>query len=311
MKRRVLIIAAFVLSGCLLLCSCGKKEEPVPETSLVEEESGYEKNDVTMEVAKDDALRSFLNAFDPFTDGGAAGSMDYDYRDTISVRRLMDCLFGQRSCADYPAYPLAQPAYEGDVMNVSGESFSWVAENIFHVPSSDIAAYQEAAPAYSDGAFSTTITKNINGVQWYYSDFTVTRAEYDGSYYYVKYKRNHDDPSVGGEVYQKEYYTVLAKENVGGSEYWTMYTHSSAGFNYVIADENLLPDVTFEEEKEMVINAETAVTMRSGPSTEYGAITSYNPGVPVMAVGTKGEWTYVHYYDHYGWIFSEFLSENQ
>ncbi|MDO4734730.1 MAG: SH3 domain-containing protein [Lachnospiraceae bacterium] len=310
MKRRVLIIAAFVLSGCLLLCSCGKKEEPVPETSSIEEDSAYEKNDVTMEIAKDDVLRSFLNAFDPFTDGGPAGSMEYDYRDTISVRRLMDCLFGQRCCADYQAYPLAQPAYEGDVLTVPGESFSWAAENIFHVPASDVAAYQEAAPAYSDGAFSTTITKNINGVQWYYSDFTITRAEYDGSYYYVKYKRNHDDPSVGGEVYQKEYYTVLAKENIGGSEFWTMYTHSSNGFNYVIADENLLPDVTFEEEKEMVINAETAVTMRSGPSTEYGAITSYNPGVPVMAVGTKGEWTYVHYYDHYGWIFSEFLSED-
>ena len=59
MKRRVLIIAAFVLSGCLLLCSCGKKEEPVPETSSIEEDIAYEKNDVTMEIAKDDVLRSF------------------------------------------------------------------------------------------------------------------------------------------------------------------------------------------------------------------------------------------------------------
>ena len=61
----------------------------------------------------------------------------------------------------------------------------------------------------------------------------------------------------------------------------------------------------------MIINTETAVTMRSGPSTDYDAIASYNPGVPMMAIGTKDDWTYVHYYDHYGWILSEFLSESK
>ena len=310
MKKYLIISTIFVLCGTFLLSGCGKKEEPVPETSMPVEETITEKTDVTMKTAQDDNLRSFLNAFDSYTDGGAAGSMEYDYRDTISVRRLMDCLYGQRCCADYQAYPVPQPSYEGDVMIVSGDAFSWAAENIFHVPSNDVADYQGVAPAFTDGSFSSTITKNDNGVQRYYSNFTITRAEYDGTYYYVKYKRNHDDPSVGGEVYQKEYYAVLGTENIGGSEYWTMYTHSSNGFNYVIADENLVPDVTFDAEKEMVINTETAVTMRTGPSTDYDAITSYNPGITVMAIGTKGDWTYVHYYDHYGWIFSEFLSES-
>ncbi len=310
MKNKWFVIATAFLCLGMLLAGCGKKEEPVPATTFVEEEESYEKTDVTMEVAKDDGLRAFLNAFDPFTDGGSAGSMEYDYRDAISVRRLMDCLFGQRCCANYEAYPVSQSTLSGDVLTVPGDAFSWTAENIFHVPANDSANYTNSAPAYSDGNFTSTITTNDNGVQWYYSDFTITRAEFDGTYYYIKYKRNHDDPSIDGEVYQREYYAVLGKENIGGTEYWTLYTHSSNGFNYVIADENLVPDVTFEEEKEMVINTETAVTMRSGPSTDYDAITSYNPGVPMMAIGTKGEWTYVHYYDHYGWIFSEFLSEN-
>ena len=310
MKKLGIIAVAFLLLMTLLAAGCGgKKEESVPETSIPETEAEYQKNDVTMETARDDSLRAFLRAFDPYTDGGNAGSMEYDYRDTISVRRLMDCLYGQRCAADYSLYPVGQVSWAGDVLTVPTDSFTWVAEHIFHVPSNDVADYKGASPALSDTGFSATITKNINGVQWYYSDFTVLRAEFDGTYYYVHYKRNHDDPSVGGEVYQQEYYAVLGKENLGEGEYWTLYTHSSNGFNYVVPDENLIPDVYFESEKEMVINTETPVTMRTGPSTEYGAISSYNPGILVYGVGTKGEWTYVHYYDHYGWIYSEFLTE--
>ncbi len=313
MKKYLILATAVLLTLCFAAGCGGKKEEPVPTTSVpaAAEEDVYEKKDVTMETARDDSLRAFLTAFDPYTDGGPAGSMEYDYRDTISVRRLMDCMFGQRCCVDYKLYPVPDKSLKGKVMKVPGESFSWVAERIFHVPSNDVADYKSASPAFADEAFSATVEENINGVLWYYSDFTVTRAEYDGTYYYVRYKRNHDDPSVGGEVYQQEYYAVLSKEWIDEKEYWTLFTHSSNGFNYVVPDENLVPDVTFEEEKEMVINTETAVTMRSGPSTDYDAIASYNPGVPMMAIGTKADWTYVHYYDHYGWILSEFLSESK
>lgn len=310
MKKRGLFLIAVMLCLVLFAAGCGgKKEEPVQETSEPVTEETYEKKDMTMELARDDDLRAFLYAFDPYTDGGQAGSMEYDYRDTISVRRLMDCLFGQHCCADYSLYPVTQPVWSGDVMSVPGESFTWVAEHIFHVPSNDAADYKGASPAYADESFSGTITKNINGVQWYYSDFNILRGEYDGTYYYIRYRRNHDDPSVEGEVYQKEYFAVIGKEEVSGMEYWTMFTHSSNGFNYVVPDEALLPDTYFPAEKDLTINTETPVTMRSGPSTEYGAIVSYNPGIVVSGVGTKGDWTYVHYYDHYGWIKSEFLSE--
>ena len=310
MKKTGRLLAAILLCTAVFAAGCGgKKTEPVPETTLPAEEDSYSKEDVTMEVARDDALREFLNAFDPYTDGGQPGSMEYDYRDTISVRRLMDCLYGQRCCVDYKAYPVPQVTWAGDVLTVPGESFSWVAEHIFHIPTNDISDYMNSSPAYSDGGFSSTITLNINNVQWYYSDFTILRAQYDGSYYYVHYKRNHDDPSVGGDVYQQEYYAVIGKETVGGGEYWTLYTHSSNGFNYVVPDENLVPDVYFENEKELIINTETPVTMRMGPSTEYGAISSYSPGILMYGIGTKGDWTYVRYYDHYGWILSEFLSE--
>ena len=312
MKKRILALVLLLVLGCVA-AGCGKKEEPVQPTSEPASvpEDEYEKRDATMELAKDDDLRAFLRAFDPFTDGGEDGSMEYDYRDTISVRRLLDCLYGQRCCADYSLYPVAKTVMEGDVLDVPGESFSWVAEHIFHVPVNTIADYKNACPAYDDDVFSETIRKNVNGVQWYYSDFTILRAEEDGSYYYVHYRRNHDDPSVEGTKYQKEYYAVLGKEKVADGEFWTMYTHSSNNFNYVVPDEELTPDVTFDKEKEMYIHADTPVTMRMGPSTEYGAICSYNPGVPVMAIGTKGEWYYVHYYDHYGWIRGDLLSEEK
>lgn len=309
MKKKYLILAAAVLVLCLAAAGCGKKKEQIPETSLpAETEDTYEKTDVTMELAKDDGLRQFLRAFDTYTDGGPAGSMNYDYRDTIGMRRLMDCLFGQRCCADYSLYPILQPSLNGNVQSVPMGAFQWVALNIFHVQSSEIESYKNASPAFSGDAFSGTITLNINGVQWYYSDFTILEATFDGTYYYVRYRRNHDDPSVEGAKYQQQYYAVLAKENVEGSDYWTMYTHSAGAFNYVVADKNLIPDKEFNPEKEMIINTETPVTMRSGPSTDYEALTSYNPGITVSAVGTKGDWTYVHYYDHYGWIYSEFLS---
>ena len=163
-----------------MAAACGSKEEPAAEIETETlEETSYEKEDVTMAIAKDDELRAFLNALDPYTDGGSAGSMEYDYRDTISVRRMLDCLFGQRCCADYQIYPVPQPAMAGDVMKVPGEAFSWVAERIFHIPANDAADYKRASPAYSEETFAGTITKNDNGVQWYYSDFTITRAEHD------------------------------------------------------------------------------------------------------------------------------------
>lgn len=315
MIKRIAAWSCLLLFSLIVAFGCGKKEEPVQPTSEpVSEpvtEASNQKSDATLEIARDDTLRDFLNDFDPYTDGGEDGSMEYDYRDTISVRRLMDCLFGQRCCVDYKIYPTPQPAVEGDVMRVPGEAFSWAAEHIFHVPVNDIADYKSASPAYADDAFSGTLEENENGVQWYYSDFTVLKAEKDDTYYYVHYRRNHDDPSVDGTKYQKEYFAILGKEKIDNGEYWTLYTHSSNNFNYVVPDEELTPDVVFEAEKEMHVNTETPVTMRMGPSTDYGAICSYNPGITVMAIGTKGEWVYVHYYDHYGWIRGDLLADGR
>ena len=317
MKKRLLALLCLLALCALTVCGCGgKKEEPVQETSLPAEpesetEADYQKRDVTMELARDDSLRAFLYAFDPYTDGGRPGEMEFDYRDKIGAREVMDGLYGQRCCADYSLYPVVQPTVEGGVQKVPFESFSWVAEHIFHVPVDEIEEYKSSCKAFSDDVFRGKTETNINGVQWYYSDFTILRAEEDGTYFYVNYRRNHDDPSVDGAKYQQEYYAILKKDKVADSEYWTMLTHSSSGFNYVEPDEEVKPDVVFETEKEMYVNADTPVTMRMGPSTEYGAISSYNPGIPMMAVGTKGDWVYVHYFDHYGWIHADLLSEEK
>lgn len=297
----------------MLLSACGGKKDDIQETSVPAEDQTEsseitEKEDVTMKTAKDDSLRSFLDAFDTYTDGGAPGSMEYDYRDTISVRRLMDCLFGQRCCVNYSTYPVAQPVNAGNIMTLPGDSFSWAAVNIFHVPSNDVSDYMGSSPAFVNNEFTGTITLNENGVWWYHSDITIKKAEFDGRYHYVQYRRNHDDPSPKGDRYQADYYAILEKEEIGGAEYWTLYTHSSGGFNLVVEDKNLIPDEEYDPEIEMIIVADTPVTMRSGPSENYEKISSYSPGVPMMVIGKKGDWYFVHYYEHYGWMYSEFLA---
>lgn len=306
--KKILVLMIIGVLSLSALYGCGKKEEPVIETTEPEDIPG-EKENVTMEVAKDEQLRSMLYMFDKYTDGGWPGSMEYDYREQVSSRRLLDCLHGQRCCADYSLYPVAQTYGDGSTLTVPGESLSWVATNIFHVPQNEVANYQRTCSCYSDGNYIGTITLDENKVDWYYSDFTITKAEFDGTYYYIKYKRNHDDPRTDGDVYQQTYFAVMAKEQVDGKEYWTLYTHSMNTFVLIIKDPNLEPDVTFDVEKEMITVGDSNVKLRSGPSQDYDSVTVLAPGILVYAMGTKGDWTYVRYYDHYGWVYSELLGE--
>ena len=309
MKRSIarIIVAAFVLSlAVTALLACGKKEEEVILTTEDMDFGPDPKENVTMEVAKDDNLRKMLTAFDPYSDSGTPGSMEYDSRNEISNRRLLDSLYGQRCCADYTLYPVPQVIESDSSMSVPAEAFSWVATNIFHVPQNVVADYKRTCASFADNNFTGTITLDENQVKWYYSDFTIVRAEYDGTFYYIKYRRNHDDPRIEGNKYQQIYYAVMAKEEVSGEEYWTLYTHSADAFIPVVKDPNLDPDNTLDEVP-MLTTADSNVIVRSGPSTEYDRVTVLAPGILVYALGTKGDWTYVRYYDHYGWIYSELL----
>ncbi len=314
MKRKFKEIAALlcicVLTG-LMIAGCGQKQEEPEPTTIAPEVLPGEKVNVTMEIAKDENLRIMLRKFDKYTDGGEPGSMEYDYRNEISNRRLLECMFGQRCCIEYSLYPVEQVVDHGDSMSISGESVSWVARNIFHVPSNTIADYERTCSSFDGGSFSGITSVDENGVEWYYSDFTIQKAEFDGVYYYIKYRRNHDDPRTDGTAYQKEYYAVITKEDIDGKEYWTLFTHSSHQYNLIVEDKNLIPDETFAEEIEMLTDSDSNVVMRSGPSKEYDQVTVLAPGILVNAMGTKGEWTYVRYYDHYGWIYSELLSKYQ
>ena len=74
----------------------------------------------------------------------------------------------------------------------------------------------------------------------------------------------------------------------------------------VVKDPNLEPDEVLNE-VEMLTISDSNVVVRSGPSKEYDRVTVLAPGILVYALGTKGDWTYIRYYDHYGWIFSELL----
>lgn len=309
MKKTIARIIMVLLTLALIaaaLTACGKKEEEVILTTEDMDFGPDPKENVTMEVAKDDQLRGMLFAFDPYSDNGAPGSMEYDSRNEISNRRLLDSLFGQKCCADYSLYPVPQVSETENVMSVPAESFSWTATHIFHVPQNVVADYERTSNSFSDNSFSGAITLDENKVKWYYSDFTIVRAEYDGTYYYIKYRRNHDDPRIGGTKYQQIYYAVMAKEMVDNQEYWTLYTHSADSFIPVVKDPNLEPDEVLNE-VEMLTAGDGNVVVRSGPSKEYDRVTVLAPGILVYALGTKGDWTYIRYYDHYGWIFSELL----
>jgi len=77
MKKRIVILISLFLVMMLLAGCGGKKEETIIETSEPETES-RESSDVLLEVSRSDSWRSFMLAFDPYTDGGPAGSMEYD-----------------------------------------------------------------------------------------------------------------------------------------------------------------------------------------------------------------------------------------
>jgi len=305
--KKIVVLGVAAMLVLSVLAGCGKKKEEVVVPTTEEDAGTGERDNVTMEVAKDEQLRSMLYMFDKYTSTGRTGAMEYDYREQVSNRRLLDCLWGQRCCADYSLYPVAQASYNGTTLTVPSESLSWVATNIFHVPSNEVADYQRTSSGYTDGNYVGTITLDENQVEWYYSDFTITKAETDGKYYYIKYKRNHDDPRIDGDVFQQIYFAVMAKEKIDGKEYWTMFTHSANTFVLIVEDPNLVPDVTFDTEKEMITVADGNVVLRAGPSKDYDSVTVLAPGILVYAMGTKGDWTYVRYYDHYGWIFSELL----
>ncbi|MBO4835965.1 MAG: SH3 domain-containing protein [Lachnospiraceae bacterium] len=307
MKKSLMIFLAMILLGSVL-SGCGKKEEEVIVTTIDEDFGPGAKENVTMEVARDDDLRKMLFAFDLFTNDGRAGSMEFDSREEISGRRLMDCMFGQKCCVDYTLYPVPQVVDTGTSMSVPAESVSWVATHIFHVPQNIVADYQRTSANFSDGNYSGAITLDENGVRWYYSDFTIIRAETDGEYYYIKYRRNHDDPRIEGTAYQQIYFAVMAKEMVENKEYWTLYTHSADAFIPVVKDPNLEPDEILNE-VEMVTVGDSNVVVRSGPSREYDRVTVLAPGILVYALGKKGDWYYIRYYDHYGWIYYELLEK--
>ena len=164
--KKIIMIIAAVIVVLAMLSACGqKKEEVIPTTKADEDFGPGIKENVTMEVAKDDDLRKMLYAFDPYTDGGQPGSMEYDCRNEISNRRLLDCMFGQRCCVDYSLYPVPQVTDTGAVMSVPAESVSWTATHIFHVPQNVMADYETTSSTFSYGNFSRTIILYENGVK--------------------------------------------------------------------------------------------------------------------------------------------------
>lgn len=313
-KKILSILLVCILSLCVLF-ACGKKEvKEEKETTTKEEPTTHEPVNVLMEVAADDDFRhAFRDAFDTFNDGSAPGSMTYDYRDANSVNALLSCMYGPKACVDYSLYPVEQPVDNGSSVQLNADSLKWVAMNIFHAEESLVDKFIKSCPDCNNGVFSKAIEKDENGAVWYYSKTLVKEAYDDGLYYYVQMNRIHNDPSESGRnggSYEQDYYGVFAKETIDGAEYWTLFTYGSSGYNRLIKDPNLEPDTYFATEKQM-ITVTDGVIMRAGPGKEYNRLNSYNSDIIMMAIGTKGEWIYCHYYDGYGWIHNSLLKDYQ
>ncbi len=311
-KKILAIVFILSLSFCLL-CACDKKKSKEDKTETTQEElTTHEPQNVLMEVAADDNFRhAFRDAFDTFNDGSGVGSMNYDYRDENSVKTLLSCMYGPKACVNYSLYPVEQPTDNGINVTLSAESLKWVAMNIFHADEKIVDNFIKNCPDCSNGMFTKEYEKDENGAVWYYSSTLVKEATEDGLYYYVQMNRIHNDPSeVGrnGGSFTQDYYGVFASEEIDGETYWTMYTYGSSGYNRLIKDPNLEPDTYFATEKQMITVAD-GIIMRAGPGKEYKAVCSYNGNIIMMAIGTKGEWIYCHYYDGYGWIHNSLLED--
>ncbi len=310
-KKILAIVLILSLSVCLL-CACKKETKEEKETTTKEEPTTHEPENVLMKVAADNDFRhAFRDAFDTFTDGTGAGSMTYDYRDKNSVKILLSQLYGPKACIDYSLYPVEQPVDNGTSVQLKADSLKWVAVNIFHADEDSVDSFIKSSPDCKDGVFIKEYEKDENGAVWYYSTTNVREALDDGLYYYVQMNRIHNDPSNSGRnggSYNQEYYGVFAKEEIDGTEYWTMFTYGSSGYNRLIKDPNLEPDTYFSSEKKM-LTVDDGIIMRAGPSKEYKAICTYNKDIMMMAIGTKGDWIYCHYYDGYGWIHNSLLKD--
>ena len=116
----------------------------------------------------------------------------------------------------------------------NGQQVNWILEHIFHVPQERIEQFAREAEAEGD-FYRTGEGRNLT----YYTGFKpsdlgmeneirVDSVKTDGEKYYVIYSHWYvpfDEPSQS--TFLDRCYTVLAREEIDGKYYWTMYYHSS------------------------------------------------------------------------------------
>jgi len=107
--------------------------------------------------------------------------------------------------------------------------------------------------------------------------------------------------------------TSLTVEDRSDSSWYKVTYNGKTGFifaNYVsVTEETSAPTQVVSEGTPGYINA-MYVRFRSGPSTGYSVLGSYNTGTQLTILGLNGEWTYVTINGTNGYVFSRYVSAN-
>lgn len=187
-------------------------------------------------------LEDFLTQFYLYRDGSNSfGGTYYSAAAAGGSVNILSKLLSNASCVDFSLYPGDQPIthwwdgqtdpwnrYNGSFTQFDASQVSWVARNILHISEGDLnilAAQGENARQFYrlDGRYYAY----AEGVGGFTQTPKITQALTDGRRYYLTYDI-YQSAASGGKEYTGTRYAVMAREQVDGKPYWTLYVNSTS-----------------------------------------------------------------------------------
>ena len=217
------------------------EEEPAIEAEPVIEEI----DPVLLEPELGDFLWSF-HVFYASNDPNARYAFDADDPDSGIFRSIVQDI---APCVDFALYPGGKEGWTTHEFELdprgwftdsvgyseyNGQQVNWILERIFHVPQERIEQFVREAEAEGDfyrtgeGRDLTYYTRFMPSGLGMEDEIRIDSVKTDGEKYYVVYSHWYvslDAPSQS--TFLDRCYTVLAREEIDGKYYWTMYYHSS------------------------------------------------------------------------------------
>lgn len=200
---------------------------------------------------------SFLTQFYLYRDANQLfGGNYYSAAASGSGTNILAKLLSNASCVDFSLYPGDPPAahwwdgssdpqdrYNGSFIQFDAMQVSWVARNILHISEGDLnilATQGETTRQFYwlDGRYYAY----AEGVGGFFQQAQVTHALTDGRRYYLTYDIYQNTGSSGKE-YTGTRYAVMAREQIDGKSYWTLYVNTPSPLSVLTEPEE--PDAAW------------------------------------------------------------------